>query len=150
HLETSSRLLPHSIQKHGRAPFSYVPGQPLPDFLLAFDRGPGKNQGVEVAGGAYRFRQSPCFLKSEGKLRCTTCHNPHDIPRGEVAMAGYNQVCARCHSGSHRSGENCVACHMPKTRTDDAVHIVITDHRIQRGPGKSDPVAEKTEIHETP
>ena len=28
--------------------------------------------------------------------------------------------------------ENCVACHMPKTRTDDAVHIVITDHRIQR------------------
>ena len=24
---------------------------------------------------------------------------------------------------------------MPKTRTDDAIHIVITDHRIQRRPG---------------
>jgi cytochrome c-type biogenesis protein CcmH/NrfG len=24
---------------------------------------------------------------------------------------------------------------MPKTRTDDAVHILITDHRIQRKPG---------------
>ena len=33
-------------------------------------------------------------------------------------------------------GEDCVACHMPKTRTDDAVHIVITDHRIQRGPAR--------------
>ena len=40
HLETSSRLLPHSIRKHGRAPFSYVPGQPLADFQLTFDRPP--------------------------------------------------------------------------------------------------------------
>ncbi len=79
---TSSRLLPHSIQKHGRAPFSYVAGQPLADFELAFDRAPGQNQAVEVAGAAYRFRQSQCYLKSAGKLRCTTCHNPHDIPRG--------------------------------------------------------------------
>ena len=31
------------------------------------------------------LRDSQCFLKSAGKLRCTSCHNPHDIPRGEAA-----------------------------------------------------------------
>jgi predicted CXXCH cytochrome family protein len=149
HLETSSKTLPHSIQKYGRAPFSYVPGQPLADFQLAFDRAPGKNGDVEVAGGAYRFRQSQCFLKSAGKLRCTTCHNPHDVPHGEPALASYNQVCAGCHTAAHRAAENCVGCHMPKTRTDDAVHIVITDHRIQRTPLRRDALAGKAETRET-
>jgi predicted CXXCH cytochrome family protein len=150
HLETTSRLLPHSVLKHGRAPFSYVAGQPLAEFELTFDRAAGKNQSVEVAGGAYRFRQSRCFLQSEGKFRCTTCHNPHDIPRGEAATARYNQVCATCHGGAHRANENCVGCHMPKTRTDDAVHIAITDHRIQRTPAAGDLMVEKAETLETP
>jgi predicted CXXCH cytochrome family protein len=150
HLETTSRLLPHSIQKHGRAPFSYVAGQPLGEFELTFDRAAGKNQSIEVAGGAYRFRQSQCFLKSEGKLRCTTCHNPHDIPRGEAATSQYNKVCVDCHGAAHRAGENCVGCHMPATRTDDAVHIAITDHRIQRARAAGDPMAAKAETPETP
>lgn len=149
HLETSSLLLPHSILKHGRGPFSYAPGTPLGDFQVAFDRAAGKNQAVEVAGGAYRFRQSPCFLKSEGKLRCTTCHNPHNIPRGEEATAAYDKVCASCHRPHLPDGGDCVGCHMPKTRTDDAVHIVITDHRIQRRPG-ANLTRDKAETHETP
>jgi predicted CXXCH cytochrome family protein len=147
HLETSSLPLPHSILKYGRGPFSYAPGTPLADFQLAFDRVAGKNTAVEVAGGAYRLRQSACFLKSEGKLRCTTCHNPHDIPRGERASAQYNQVCQSCHAQPHDPGGDCVSCHMPKTRTDDAVHIVMTDHRIQRRAG-SNLLAAKAETRE--
>jgi predicted CXXCH cytochrome family protein len=151
HLETTSRLLPHSIRKHGRGHFSYVAGEPLADFELTFDRPAGLNHAVEVAGGAYRFRQSPCFLKSNGKLLCTTCHNPHAIPRGEAAAAVYNKVCATCHASSHRANENCVACHMPKTRTDDAVHILITDHRIQRPAATpADLTAAKAETYEDP
>ena len=68
-------------------------------------------------------------------MTCTTCHNPHDIPRGEAAARYYSSVCRQCHGQltvTHSSNSDCVTCHMPKRRTDDAVHVVMTDHLIQR------------------
>ena len=156
HLETTSRLLPHSIQRLDRGPFSYVPGQPLAAFRWNFDRAPGKNTDFEVAGAGYRLRESQCFLKSAGKLRCTTCHDPHNIPRGEAAANHYNGVCRTCHTADRQPvaahagrATNCVGCHMPKQRTDDAVHIVMTDHKIVRRPPAGDLVAAKQEKHES-
>jgi predicted CXXCH cytochrome family protein len=162
HLETSNQKLPHAIVRLDRTPFSYVPGQPLGDFEVAFDRAAGKNTSFEVAQAGYRFRESQCFLKSgESKLRCTTCHNPHDIPREEQGVSKYNQVCATCHlsvtvtrmsvqnASAHKAGSNCVSCHMPKRRTDDAVHVVMTDHFIARRPPAGDLLAEKHERVET-
>jgi predicted CXXCH cytochrome family protein len=154
HLETTSRLLPHSISRLNRGPFDYAPGQALENFRLDFDRAPGKNEDFEVAHSAYRLRASQCFLKSAGKLRCTSCHNPHDIPRGEAAERHYNAVCQGCHAAPQAAGHqpqaDCVACHMPKRRTDDAVHIVMTDHKIVRQRPADDPLAGKPEKHETP
>src|SRR5207244_9012585 len=156
HLETTSRLLPHSLQRLGRGPFSYLPGQPLADFRLSFDRAPGKNEDFEIAHAAYRLRESQCFLKSAGRLRCTTCHNPHDIPRGPAAASHYNGVCRSCHTAApepvtlHAAGADCTGCHMPRRRTDDAVHVVMTDHRIVRRPPPGDSIAEKQEKHESP
>jgi predicted CXXCH cytochrome family protein len=157
HLETSNQKLPHAIVRLDRAPFSYIPGQPLADFKVNFDREPGKNTGFEIAQAGYRFRESQCFLKSAGNLRCTSCHNPHDIPRGEEAVSHYNQVCAGCHQpgasltkmSPHKAGADCVSCHMPRRRTDDAVHVVMTDHRIARRPPAGDLLAEKPERAET-
>ena len=103
HLETTSLDLPHSIRRFDRAPFSYVPGQPLGDFSVEFDRPGGMKDRFEIAHGAYRLRQSQCYIQSAGKLRCTTCHDPHNIPRGPAAAAHYNAVCEQCHAATLRT-----------------------------------------------
>jgi predicted CXXCH cytochrome family protein len=152
HLETSNEKLPHAVVRSDRLPFSYVAGQPLSGYELIFNRAQGNLDNFEVAQAGYRFRESKCFLKSAGKLLCTSCHNPHDIPRGQEATTHYNQVCLGCHqavaasaSGPHTSEANCVSCHMPKRRTDDAVHVVMTEHLISRHPPPGDLLAEKRE-----
>jgi Flp pilus assembly protein TadD len=156
HLETTARLLPHSLLRFNRGPFSYVAGQPLADFRLAFDMAPSKNQEFQVNHTGYRLRESQCFLKSAGQLRCTTCHDPHDIPRGETAAAHYNAACHNCHKAfaqtrvEHAAGADCVACHMAKRRTDDAVHVVMTDHKIVRVKPAGDLLAARAEVNESP
>jgi predicted CXXCH cytochrome family protein len=143
HLESTSFPLPNSIVRYERKPFSYRPGEPLGDFMLHFDHAPGtgRDDKFEIAGGAYRLLRSACFQKSNGALGCTTCHNPHDAQSGETAAQHYTAVCRQCHgpvldrlvaSNRHPRSSDCVQCHMPKRRTDDVVHVVMTDHYIQR------------------
>jgi predicted CXXCH cytochrome family protein len=158
HLETTSFRLPSAITRYTRGIFSYRPGEPLADYVLHFDQAPksGKDDKFEIAHAAYRLRQSACFQKSSSLL-CTTCHNPHDIPRGQEAARHYTAVCLRCHaeviqklvaSNRHTASQDCTGCHMPKRRTDDVVHVVMTDHYIQRRKPARDllaPLAEKIE-----
>jgi predicted CXXCH cytochrome family protein len=160
HLETTSFPLPNAIQRYERGPFSYKPGEPMGAFILTFDHGAGsgRENKFEIASSAYRLRRSACFLKSNGKLLCTTCHNPHDIPRGEEAARHYTAVCRQCHastfdqlveSGKHTRSVDCIGCHMPKRRTEDVVHVAVTDHYIQRRKPDRDLLAEMPERHET-
>jgi predicted CXXCH cytochrome family protein len=159
HLETTSFVLPASIQRYARGAFSYVPGQPLGDFLLHFDhaKGTGHEDKFEIVSAAYRLRQSKCFESSGGALVCTTCHNPHRTPHDEQAAAMYTAACNKCHqtklksliaSGQHPGQPNCVPCHMARRRTDDVVHAVMTDHRIQRRQAGRDLLAPLAEHHD--
>jgi predicted CXXCH cytochrome family protein len=160
HLETTHLPLPNSVQRKNRGPFSFVPGQALGDFRLSFDRASGPEDKLEVAHAGYRLLESQCYRKSEGKLRCTTCHDPHTVQRGETAAAHYDGVCLTCHqaaiqravaAGAHTANSACVSCHMPKRRTDEAVHIVMTDHYIRRlQPSTADLLAQKDVSSETP
>jgi predicted CXXCH cytochrome family protein len=148
HLETTSRRLPNAIRRYDRRPFSYRPGEPLASYMLHFDhpKGSGHDDKFEVNHAGYRFLQSRCYRASAGRMQCTTCHDPHRARRGEDAAAHYRQVCRSCHvpAGSHPAGEDCLGCHMPKRRAEDAVHVVMTDHRIERRPAPPEPApAEK-------
>jgi predicted CXXCH cytochrome family protein len=137
HLESSSQPLPYSIRRYDRSVFSYRPGEPLSDYAIHFDRKPTPDPNrFEIAGAAYRLRQSACFRNSQ--MTCLTCHDPHKIPRGLEAKEHYASVCRTCHTTSAHvtamssAAESCLDCHMPKRRTQDAVHVVMTDHYIQR------------------
>ena len=156
HLETTSSPLPFRIQRYEQPLFSSTPGKPLSDYFIYFDRAPGaagRDDTFEIAGGAYRLRQSACFQRSA--MTCLTCHNPHETGSGPSAIAREIAVCRGCHQGAHRggtpqvagvrAGATCVDCHMPKRRTQDAVHVVMTDHYIQRRPVRPDLLAARAE-----
>ena len=156
HLESTSTPLPFQVQRYENPPFSYVPGKPLGDYFIHFDHAPGtpgRDDKFEIAGGAYRLRKSACFQRSE--MTCVTCHNPHDIPRGTKAVERYVAICQGCHESPHRGGTpqaagvgtsaTCIDCHMPKRRAEDAVHVVMTDHYIQRQRPRRDLLADRAE-----
>jgi tetratricopeptide (TPR) repeat protein len=145
HLETTSTLLPDRIRHYDREPFGYKANEPLANFISYYSRDPakGRTDNFEIASAPYRLRQSQCFLKSQGALTCESCHNPHDLHKGPGSAAYYASVCMKCHATNlpakialhqHPAGTDCVSCHMPKRRTEDVVHVEMTDHLIQRRP----------------
>jgi predicted CXXCH cytochrome family protein len=155
HFETTSSPLPFQMRRKEHPAFTYTPGKSLADYVIYFDHAPGsgRDDKFEIAGGAYRLRKSACFQQSA--MTCVTCHNPHDINRGAKAVQQYVAVCQGCHQSVHRSGApqtqgvaspaTCLDCHMPKRRTEDAVHVVMTDHHIQRRRPPGDLLAARKE-----
>lgn len=154
HLETSSSHMPNEIRRYDRTVFSYRPGQPLGEYKLIFDPVSNeKDDRFEIAHAAYRLRMSACFRKSQ--MTCLTCHDPHDSYRGSGMTQHYLKVCGSCHAEVKHSvalpqGSNCLTCHMPQRRTDDAVHVVMTDHYIQRHKPERDLLAPKPEADDRP
>ena len=153
HYETTTFRLPDSLRRFGRGFYSYRPGEPLGDYAVHFDHAPGSewDEKFEIVSAAYRLRQSACFQKSAGAMTCLDCHNPHDRPETEARPAHYRERCQSCHAAvnldGHPQSGDCVACHMPLRRTEDVVHVAMTDHRIVRRPPPGDllaPLEEKT------
>ncbi len=156
HLESTARRLPYSIRRFDRAAFSYRPSEPLTDYVLHFDHPKGvREDKFEIAHAAYRLRKSECFKRSE--MTCTTCHDPHQVWRGEEARARFSAKCKTCHGeaalanvAGHAEVTDCIDCHMPRRRTEDVVNVVMTDHYIQRRRPKRDLLAPLEEAVEGP
>jgi tetratricopeptide (TPR) repeat protein len=153
HLETTSFSTANSIIRYERDPFSYRPGEILADYRLHFDQTTAGEDRFEIVGAAYRLRMSQCFLRSKGAMTCTTCHDPHRPAADQKSR--YTATCRQCHASKldslvvaqkHPSSDDCTGCHMPKRRTQDAVHVVMTDHAIRRTYPDQDllaPIAER-------
>jgi Tfp pilus assembly protein PilF len=132
HMQPAIAVSP--IRRLGRDIYSFRPGEALPDYVLHLDiEDPEmpKNERFEINHAPYRLEQSRCFRESGAKLFCLDCHDPH---RKIAGSDHYRQVCQNCHkTGEHVAAKSdCVSCHMPKRRTQDVVHVVMTDHRIQK------------------
>lgn len=149
HLQPSVAL--SGLRRFGRGDFSFRPGEPLADYLAQVDveeEGRVRSDRFEINHHPYRLRQSRCFLESAGQLSCLTCHDPHRRVPEETRAAHYRAACESCHEKEacarpeHAAGGSdsadpgdCTSCHMPKRRTQDVVHVVMTDHKITRTPG---------------
>lgn len=73
--------------------------------------------------------RSECFLRSQGKLSCLTCHNPHENAKNDAPY--YDARCVMCHDAAkHPAKENgtCIGCHMP--RVNAQLHLNFTNHWI--------------------
>ena len=96
--------------------FSYVPGQPLEDYIRL--QRPDADATVDVHGNQVALTQrSRCYQSSQ--MTCATCHEVHAPER---AAAAYSEKCLKCHKDSDcgefvklgtRIRDNCIDCHMP-------------------------------------
>lgn len=118
----------------------FRPGQPLEDVFTTYrDVSPSGAEGekFKVISHVEQLARSTCARKSEGRLWCGTCHDPHNKPVEPLAF--FRSKCLSCHvekfAASHPGKEsNCISCHMPRRDAKDGGHTAFTDHRIQRRP----------------
>lgn len=124
-------------RKFGRDLYSFRPGQALADYAPPLDideKHLPRGERFEINHHPYRLEQSACFLKSEGRLTCLTCHDPHRKVPPEQRVAHYRAACLGCHATPHTTTGDCTSCHMAQRRPQDVVHVVMTDHLIRRKP----------------
>jgi predicted CXXCH cytochrome family protein len=132
HLQPAVALI--GPRRFERGDFSFRPGEALSDYMLHVDidePGRPRAQRFEINHHAYRLRQSLCYIK--GGITCTTCHDPHQPLKKDPRLANVVSICLGCHE-RHTASNDCVRCHMPPRRAQDVVHVVMTDHLIQRRP----------------
>jgi hypothetical protein len=138
----------HRVARRGRSLFEFRPGLPLELFVTAYVRHPDAVDLHKSVGQFEQMRHSRCFIESNGRFGCTSCHDPHaPAPPAAVDRAAYYRgKCVACHAGpGHECTERlavrqekadaCTVCHMPRTGSSNIVHASVTDHQVPRRPG---------------
>ena len=100
--------------------FSYVPGQPLANYVELPTPDPAAELNVH-GSQVELLERSRCFRSSE--MTCVTCHDVHTTQHGSDH---FSKICLSCHrpknasfpKPGHPTGNNCIDCHMPRQQTN--------------------------------
>jgi len=136
----------------GKTFSDFRPGEPLEEVFTTYRNvlPPGADgEKFKVISHVEQLARSVCAQRSNGKLWCGTCHDPHNQPLEPIAY--FRSKCLSCHArkfpAAHPNEQsNCIGCHMPKRDAKDGGHTAFTDHRIQRRPDLQETTAKELDI----
>ncbi len=131
------------MARSGSSLLDFRPGMLLDDVFAVLAPTPENDLEFRLASHVQQLRGSPCYLKSDGAMNCSSCHDAHGEPSKEQRLAFFMNKCMRCHedkgcllSESKRqagaSQGSCLECHMPEIPGNVTSHLTRTDHRIRR------------------
>jgi hypothetical protein len=138
HLQAAVRL-----PRPGRSHLDFRPGKRLDDIwtILDIHRPIGADGKTHSVNHVQQMRESRCFTQSGGRLGCTSCHNPHQVPDEDKRVAFYRNRCQECHKDHpcseaidrrQQAQDDCSSCHMPARKSNNISHVTQTDHRVIR------------------
>ncbi|MGC1272594.1 MAG: tetratricopeptide repeat protein [Planctomycetaceae bacterium] len=133
------------LPRYGRSELDFRPGQRLSEIWTVLDEGSevtseGKTKSVNHV---QQMRDSRCFLESDGRFGCISCHDPHRAPAESERITFYRTRCLNCHGEADcsspraerdKQNDSCIACHMPGRESSNISHVTQTDHRVRRVP----------------
>ncbi len=142
HMEGRRRIL-----RKGKSIHDFRPGMATEDIWTIFvSSAPFEADGTTpFTSQVEQMHASACFRGSEGRMRCTSCHDPHSSPAPDERAAFYTERCNSCHSDQGCSLpveerelppalNSCIHCHMPTAGSSDIPHASQSDHRVLRDP----------------
>jgi Cytochrome c554 and c-prime len=125
----------------------FHPGDDLSDDVRFFTHAGEIGSNGRATSQWEALLQSACFRKSNGRMSCTSCHDPHSDPSPEDRVAFFRNKCIACHNSPtfiaahHPDQPSCASCHMARLKSEDIAHEQVTDHFIQKYPATNLPPA---------
>ena len=139
HLAGDARVL-----QPGKNYLDFRPGTPLGDVVAVFSVPQSiKGNHFVPLDQFEEMKLSKCWMASQGRLGCISCHDPHVQLHADDAVDFFRSRCLTCHTGSSCTApaakrqatvpaDDCIVCHMPQHPTESIGHSSLTDHRILR------------------